>query len=99
MAAHLDAGTPAFGDLVPGDAILEHVAAGFVITEGRVWMGTHHLFRHIPCSRTVGWQMSPGGTEFRTFRTAPSAPIPGVTTVWRATAWTASCTVSRGRLA
>lgn len=69
MAAHLDAWTPAFGDLVPEDAVLEHVAAGFALTEGPVWMGTYLLFSDIPRSRTVRWQMLPEGPEVRTFRT------------------------------
>ena len=67
---HLEAWAPALWEIVAEDARLEHIGAGFGLTEGPVWMGDHLLFSDIPRSRTVRWQMLPEGPEVRTFRTA-----------------------------
>lgn len=58
-----------FWDLVPADATLEHVAAGFGLTEGPVWRGDHLIFSDVRRDRTVRWQMLPEGPEVRTLYT------------------------------
>jgi gluconolactonase len=64
----------AFRRLVPEDAIVERVAAGFGFTEGPVWRGDHLLFSDIPNNRIVRWRPLPEGPEVITFR-APACPI------------------------
>jgi gluconolactonase len=68
MAEHLDAWEPGFWEIVAPDAALEHIAAGFGLTEGPVWRGDDLLFSDIPRSRTVRWRMLPEGPEVTTFR-------------------------------
>ena len=78
MNAHLEAWDPGFWDLVAPDAALDHLATGFLTTEGPVWNGDHLLFTDIPRSRIVRWQMLPEGPEVRTFRT-PTGNANGLT--------------------
>jgi gluconolactonase len=78
MNTHLDVWDPAFWQLVAPDTVLEHLATGFLTTEGPVWHGDHLLFTDIPRSRIVRWQMLPEGPEVRTFRT-PTGNANGLT--------------------
>ncbi len=68
MAGHLDTWDERFGEIVAADAVLEHIAAGFSITEGPVWCGDHLLFSDIRRDRTVRWRWLPEGPEVTTFR-------------------------------
>jgi len=53
---------PAFDELVPADAVIEHLADGFGFTEGPVWVDDgdgYLLFSDIPGNAIVKWE--PGG--------------------------------------
>ena len=50
---------PAFDELVPTDAVIEHLADGFGFTEGPVWVDAEDgflLFSDIPGNRIVKWE-------------------------------------------
>ncbi len=64
--------------IIPEEATLEQVAAGFGFTEGPVWCRDHLLFSDIPRNRIVRWCMHGEGPEVRTFR-CPSGNSNGLT--------------------
>ncbi len=78
MATQIEAYDDAMRQLVPGNVMIEQVAAGFGFTEGPIWRGDHLLFSDIPRNRIVRWQMRGEGPEVITFRT-PSGNSNGLT--------------------
>ena len=64
-------------DLVPGDAAIDRIAAGFAFSEGPVWTNGYLLFNDIPNSRTVRLRELPEGSEVTTFR-SPSDKANGM---------------------
>lgn len=68
----LDSG---FHRLVPEDAVIETIAAGFGFTEGPVWNGDHLLFSDIPNNRIVRWRELPEGPEVTTFKCPSGWPL------------------------
>ena len=71
--------SPGFDHLVPEDAEVERVAAGFNFTEGPLWNHDGYLlFSDIPNSRIVKWQELSEGPSVTTFR-HPSGNSNGLT--------------------
>ncbi len=64
--------------IVPEQATLEQIGAGFGFTEGPLWRGDHLLFSDIPRSRIVKLRMLGEGPEVTTFR-SPSGNSNGLT--------------------
>lgn len=64
--------------IVPEEAMVEQIAAGFGFTEGPVWRGDHLLFSDIPRNRIVRWRRLGEGPEITTFR-CPSGNSNGLT--------------------
>ena len=74
----LEVASPELNRLVPGEAAIERVAAGFKFTEGPIWCDDHLLFSDIPSSRIVRLRWLPEGPEITTFRT-PTGNSNGLT--------------------
>ena len=58
---------PAFDELVPTDAVIEHLADGFGFTEGPVWVDAEDgflLFSDIPGNRIVKWEQDGTVSDF-----------------------------------
>ncbi len=75
MEARFEVHDPAFRRLVPEDAAVALIAAGFAFTEGPVWNGDHLLFSDIPNNRIVRWRQLPEGPEVTTFRYPSGFPL------------------------
>ncbi|MDP8924770.1 MAG: SMP-30/gluconolactonase/LRE family protein [Chloroflexota bacterium] len=75
MEARFEVDDPAFRRLVPEDAAVALIAAGFAFTEGPVWNGDHLLFSDIPNNRIVRWRQLPEGPEVTTFRYPSGFPL------------------------
>ncbi len=65
-------------EIIPEEAALEQVAAGFGFTEGPVWCGDYLLFSDIPGNRIIRLQVRSHGPEITTFR-LPSGNSNGLT--------------------
>ncbi len=64
--------------IIPGGAVVEHLASGLGFTEGPIWCGDSLLFSDIPNNRIVRFKAFPEGPELTTFRT-PSGNSNGLT--------------------
>ena len=65
-------------EIVPENASVDQVAAGFGFTEGPIWCGDYLLFSDIPRNRIVRLHMRSDGPEITTFR-SPSGNSNGLT--------------------
>ncbi|MFC2069880.1 SMP-30/gluconolactonase/LRE family protein [Chloroflexota bacterium] len=78
MEVKVDVHDSAIRQIVPEEATMELIAAGFAFTEGPVWCGDYFLFTDIPRNRIVRWSMCSSGPEVTTFR-SPSGRANGLT--------------------
>lgn len=78
MPVQIEQLDPKFKEIVPENAALEQIAAGFTFTEGPIWCGDYLLFSDIPQNRIVKLQMFRRGPEVTTFR-HPSGNSNGLT--------------------
>ena len=68
MAADFEFTDLRFRELVPLDAVIQHLATGFLFTEGPVWTGDGLLFSDIPNRRIVSYRLAEEGPVLTTFR-------------------------------
>ena len=68
MAGGIEFTDSRFREMVPEDAVIEHLATGFLFTEGPVWVGDGLLFSDIPNRRIVSYRLAEEGPVVTTFR-------------------------------
>ena len=68
MAAGIEFTDTRFREMVPENAVVEHLATGFLFTEGPVWVGDGLLFSDIPNRRIVSYRLAEEGPVVTTFR-------------------------------
>ena len=68
MAVGIEHMDTRFGDMVLENATIEHLATGFLFTEGPLWIGNGLLFSDIPNRRIVRYHLAEEGPIVTTFR-------------------------------
>jgi len=68
MAAGIEFTDTRFREMVPENAVIEHLATGFLFTEGPVWVSDGLLFSDIPNRRIVSYRLAEEGPVVTTFR-------------------------------
>ena len=68
MAAGIEFTDTRFREIVSEDVVVQHLATGFLFTEGPVWVGDGLLFSDIPNRRIVSYRLAEEGPVVTTFQ-------------------------------